>query len=494
MHASLSRVSARGRRPGALLRLCAIAACAATLGCSPEQVLGGGTGDLPPKTPDPSQTKTPAGALAAYYGTLVQFRNAFGARFVGGIAASYVGATGLLTDELQSATLGAPIGVYGTNNLMRTDSRMMPEYATSDAATPSTTDGLYQALHFVRAQASEARGLLTRYAPGLPTALDGHLAALTGYSEVFLAELYCSGVPLSTVDFEGDYTYQPGSTTDEIFTHAIVLFDTALTLAADSARVVSLAKVGKGRALLALGRYADAAQAVADVPTDFVYATQYSGTATDSALSVFYLFTYQGTKLVTVGSHEGVNGLDFVGSNDPRIPTATNGSGTYGLLLYRPTRSFDGGVTVASGVEARLIEAEAALHAGDASWLDQLNALRTDGTFDTQPDPVDTTQTDTLWHAGTGGVAGLAPLADPGTDSARVDLLFRERAFWLYLTGHRQGDLRRLIRQYGREPESVYPTGNYQGADGAYGPYVTAPVPPTERSNPKFTGCFNREA
>jgi len=54
------------------------------------------------------------------------------------------------------------------------------------------------------------------------------------------------------------------------------------------------------------------------------------------------------------------------------------------------------------------------------------------------------------WSAGSGGVAELAALTDPGTAEARVDLLFRERAFWFFLTGHRQGDLRRLIRQYGR--------------------------------------------
>jgi hypothetical protein len=111
---------------------------------------------------------------------------------------------------------------------------------------------------------------------------------------------------------------------------------------------------------------------------------------------------------------------------------------------------------LASGVEARLIEAEAALQAGDpATWLATLNALRTDGTFDVTP----MSPPDTMWHAGGAAAAGLAPLADPGTAGGRVDLLFRERAFWLYLTGYRQGDLRRLIRQYGRTPDQVYPTG-----------------------------------
>ena len=46
---------------------------------------------------------------------------------------------------------------------------------------------------------------------------------------------------------------------------------------------------------------------------------------------------------------------------------------------------------------------------------------------------------------------GLDPLPTPGNRDAAVDQLFSERAFWLFATGHRLGDMRRLIRQYGRE-------------------------------------------
>jgi hypothetical protein len=99
------------------------------------------------------------------------------------------------------------------------------------------------------------------------------------------------------------------------------------------------------------------------------------------------------------------------------------------------------------------------------------------------------------WNAGSGGVSGLAPLVDPGSDSGRVSLLFGERAYWLYLTGHRQGDLRRLIRQYGRDQSTVYPIGIYFGPGvGIYGSDVTAPIPYTETPNPLFHGCFDRNA
>jgi hypothetical protein len=103
---------------------------------------------------------------------------------------------------------------------------------------------------------------------------------------------------------------------------------------------------------------------------------------------------------------------------------------------------------------------------------------------------------------GTGGVGGLDSLSDPGAslsgaaaDSARVDLMFRERAFWMFLTGHRPGDLRRLVRQYGRQQNKVYPTGPYPVLGNLYGTDVVLPIPTAEKiSNPLFTGCASNGA
>lgn len=86
----------------------------------------------------------------------------------------------------------------------------------------------------------------------------------------------------------------------------------------------------------------------------------------------------------------------------------------------------------------------------------------------------------------------LPALADPGTQVARENLHFRERAFWLFATGHRLGDLRRLMRQYNRTEDGVFPTGlHFKG--GLYGDDVNLPVPFSERNNPNFTGCLNRD-
>jgi hypothetical protein len=132
-------------------------------------------------------------------------------------------------------------------------------------------------------------------------------------------------------------------------------------------------------------------------------------------------------------------------------------------------------------VEARLIEAEAALRAGNAAGaLAILNDLRSNA--------------DLLELRGfTPG--SLAPLTLAGSPDAQVDQLFRERAYWLYLTSHRLGDLRRLVRQYNRGIESVFPTGAYHKS-GTYGTDVNIPIPQAEDNNPEFNraGCVTSEA
>jgi hypothetical protein len=76
-------------------------------------------------------------------------------------------------------------------------------------------------------------------------------------------------------------------------------------------------------------------------------------------------------------------------------------------------------------------------------------------------------------------------------------LLFAERARWLWLTAHRLGDLRRLIRQYGQVADSVFPSGAYfKPQIPTYGPDVNLPIPITEQNNPNLPSgvitCLDR--
>ena len=88
----------------------------------------------------------------------------------------------------------------------------------------------------------------------------------------------------------------------------------------------------------------------------------------------------------------------------------------------------------------------------------------------------------------------LDPLSDPGTREGRIRQLFDERDKWMWFTGHRLGDLRRMIRQYGFTQDQVFPTGA-PIFGGTYGTDVNFPLPFQEANNPNFDGqCFDREA
>ena len=55
------------------------------------------------------------------------------------------------------------------------------------------------------------------------------------------------------------------------------------------------------------------------------------------------------------------------------------------------------------------------------------------------------------------------------------------------------GDMRRLIRQYGRTAATVFPTGAMRYRPGNnYGNDVNLVIPFIERNNPKFNGCLDR--
>jgi hypothetical protein len=404
-------------------------------------------------------------------------------------------ASGVLTDELTGAKPSLSDSL---------DARILDE-----GGGFSSTNQDYAQLQKLRGQVRLARGVVTTYAPDLSPAVRGQLYAWEAYAEIMLADLFCSGVPLSTVDYGQNFTYAPSSTTTQIYQHANVLLDSALALVADSADLQTLIQVGKGRALLAIGQYQQAADDVSTVPSDAAYRIRIS--FRPNAVSSNYIEFGFGTGYSTVANREGQNGQPYISSGDPRTKadTATFIETTGTLTIHYPSKyrtsyttqhSADSVLfTLADGVEARLIQAEAALHAGDVStWLTTLNALRTDGSFTTAPsaNPDSAGVIDTTWNAGTGGVAGLKPLTDPGSPDARVNTMFAERAAWLFFTGHRLGDLRRFSRQYGRDPDSIFPTGQYlsgQSPTGLYGTDVNVPIPSTERINPYFHGCQTRD-
>lgn len=315
-----------------------------------------------------------------------------------------------------------------------------------------------------------------------PDSLKGdflaQLFAIRGYAVVQIAEDICPGFPINEVSETNEPVYGGPLTTDSALTYALTQIDSALAQARDSTHFRNLASVLRGRALLDLGQYSPAATAVADVPTDFAYRIEGIEIG-----NIFYQQQFRWDAIggccndqSAVGEREGGNGLPFVSAQDPRVGTqfqqvrySDPADSLYDQTKY--TSSSDP-MVLASGVEARLIEAEAALNAGNSSWIDIVNNLRSEAISPSLP-----------------------PLTAPATTDARVDLLYRERAFWLYLTGRRLGDLRRLVRNYNRDPETVYPTGQYPLSGGVYATATAIPfsLNAEQRYNHQITsGCTTR--
>jgi len=348
-----------------------------------------------------------------------------------------------------------------------------PDRQGVDVRSIAPGNGSVKGVFFDLAQARALADLTSARYNTFDPGTEGHSEALSlaAYSYLLFAEHFCSGVPFSTLTADGVDFGQPQSR-QEILAIALAKFDSALTFALDheNEELANLARVGRGRVLQNQGSFAQSAAAVSAVPTSFVYAIEGSTNSARQNNGIWnYTVNFFG---FSVPEREGTNGLNYRSANDPRVPWINTGEvGFDGETPYFMQQEYpdkESNTVLASGIEARLIEAEAALQVGNSATAFQiLNTLRQS--------------------------QGLSTLATPGTATARIDALFRERAFWLYLTGHRLGDMRRLIRQYGRSESTVFPVGEYHKG-GEYGSDVNFPVSSDERNNPNFESCLDRNA
>ena len=112
-----------------------------------------------------------------------------------------------------------------------------------------------------------------------------------------------------------------------------------------------------------------------------------------------------------------------------------------------------------SGIDARLIEAEAKLNAERHRRDDDDPQRAARGAAEDQ-------------QLSAGGDGARSPT--PATQDAATTLFFREKAFWTFGRGQRLNDMRRLMRQYGRTEDQVFPTGSYFKG-GTYGHTIQLP-------------------
>lgn len=363
--------------------------------------------------------------------------------------------------------------------------------------TNTSLNGTFYDLNRARASAERA---VNAYRAFAKTATDSagmpEILALNGLAYVFFAENYCGAVPTSRLADDGSFDYGPPLSTVQMLDSAISKFNQALAITGAPLTTASksLAQIGKGRALLDKGDYAGAAAAVAGVSTTFQYNYTHSETSARQNNGSWALTV--SVARFGVGDSEAGVGLPYRtegnvkqagGAFDPRVADSVRGGNGRGfdgttiqwIQMKYPLRASV--VTIADGVEARLIEAEAALKAGNAQGaFDILNTLRS---------------TAALLSLRGYAAGSLPPLTLQATTDAQINQLFKERAYWLFLTSHRLGDLRRLVRQYGRPVNSVFPNGTYFKG-GTYGTDVNVPVPQSEQNNPNYVpgACKQNEA
>ena len=459
MHTSFMRRLTRSRWSGGVLLLGALSV--SPVACNTETFLGIEDPDII----NPSNVQSAAGANAVRLGALARLNSASS----GGESLLLLG--GLFTDEW----------INGDSFIGRQEIDQRVITVQNSFMTDAS-----RLLHRARLAGAQAIELLAEFNPTAPGWQPAEMYFVQAYVENIAAEHFCNGLVFSTV-VDGAEVYGSPIMVADAFAIALAHADSGLALVTgtttDDNRVRNALKVLRGRILLNLNRPADAATSVSGVPNNFSYNMFHAQTATSNQVWNFNNLS----RRYSLGNSEGTNGINFATAADPRLPVCLGGDATcrangvtlatkddltspVHVQLVWPVRESQVGIT--SGIEARMIEAEAALRAQNAA-----GAL-------------------TILNAARATVTSLAPLVDAGTADARVNQLFRERAFWLFGRGYRLGDMRRLVRQYNRASTSVFPVGTWHKG-GNYGTDVNFPIPQAEQNNPNVPAgqsCIDRNA
>ena len=384
----------------------------------------------------------------------------------------------LFTDELRS------VDTFSQRN----DDDQRNE-ATNDALLTN----IYNTVQQARGRARDAINALLKYDPSaIGTQHVGEMYLMMGYLEEQLSAVFCNGIPFGeTVNGVPQYT-QP-LTDAQGTTLAISRLDTALSYLSkadqtDSStlKIQFATLVTKARAQVDLGQFDAAATTVASVPTDFQYNFNYSTATFDNEWWV----QQPSVKRYSAGDSIDLagpilNAIPFAELKDPRVSVTNRGLiAEDGHSVFWQVNNWgrDDPVPVVSGIDARLIQAEARLQAKD---IPGMMAILNDS-LRLKPHVI-----------GIFSVPAMAALPTPANDSVATDVFFREKALWQFERGYRMDDLRRLVRQYGRRQENVFPAGNFTRngtPTGTFGTQVAFPVPDAEKTNPNFHGCIDTNA
>jgi hypothetical protein len=392
---------------------------------------------------------TPANAQLLVSGAIGDFECAFHL---------YTVAQGLVADELVNAFAA----VINYDYDRRTLAPGHP-YGTAQCGGALQSPGVYTPLSVARGSADTILARLNEWTDAeMPagvnrTQLIGRSAAYAGYSLLLLGEGMCSAA----------INLGPELSKTDLWNEAKLRFDAAVTAAttAADATTLDMARVGRARTLLNLGQTAAAGADAALVPSGFVLNATANATTTSRQNNHVFIHTQ-------LNNYSSVDtsfvGLTFGGVADPRVSVrVTDTLGSNGFTPLRRVLKYatrGAPIPIARTNEARLIQAEASVAAGDlAGAVDIINAL----------------------HA----AAGLPPYDGSGQTAAQVKAqVVEERRRELFLESHRLGDMNRY--QLPRLPAdgAPFPSGGVYASlacpgANAQGYPFGFPLPDVERNN-----------
>ncbi len=386
----------------------------------------------------------PSNAALVVNGTISDFECAY---------ARYVVGSGLFADELS-------VAISQTANFDYDARRMLTNgtYGTNNcAATPSSTQqpGIYTPLSTARATADTAAAYLETWTDAQVnnrTKLIGQAYTYAGYSLVLLAEGMCTAA----------INLGPEMTPAQAFTEAKVRFDKAIAAAttAPDAATLSLARIGRARALLGLGGAANLAAAAADaalVPAAFVANTSPDAVNARRQNTVFINISQSSFSTVDTAFRNVL--VPGGTTQDPRVVVndlGRNGTAT-GTRIWLPGKAAanNTAMRIASYAEAQLIVAENAAATGDL--------------------PGAVTAINNARARTTGVPVYVLPAGATATDVKTQIIEERRREF--FVEGHRLGDIRRYGSPFLPAAGATYQFG------GQYGTLTCFPLPDVERIN-----------
>jgi len=276
---------------------------------------------------------------------------------------NYIAAGGLLGDELADGQLDPRQWDYDRRSINPTGT---PVYAVG-TCDGTIGPGIYQPLQTARVTADNAIRLLQSpkfVAANIPnrTTLLATAAAYSGYAYLLLGEAMCSAAIDGGPELRSQEILKLA---DQKLTFAI---DTGL--AASASDIVNMARVGRARARLDVGRGVDAVADAQLVPPGFQKEAHYSAETFRSSNRIWTM--NNGSERVTI--EDDFRDVTHMGVPDPRVPVQnTNRDAANRIPLWTQAKyRRDSPIPIARHAEAQLIIAEVV---GGATAVNIINIL-----------------------------------------------------------------------------------------------------------------------